>query len=106
MTWWLAVCALLAAVATFLDLRSTHVGVGLGLHEVGKVARKWGLKTLTVINVVAWLLLLIGGSLIDDPAGGACALVLLLMAFFHAYRWDGNARLIDSAHARGVRRVG
>ncbi len=108
MTWWLAVCAFLAAVATFLDLRSTHVGVGLGLKEVGKLARKWGLTTLTVINVAGWLVATIGGAVIDDPqVSGACALVLLLMTLAHVRVWQANAEKIDiEIVERGTRRVG
>lgn len=107
MTWWLAVCALLAGLFAFVDLRSTHVGIGLGLSEVGKLARKWGLRTLVLINVAGWLVLVLGGALLPDPAPrNACLLVLLLMAFGHAYVWDGNARKIDNAQARGTRRVG
>lgn len=108
MTWWLAVCSLLAAVATFLDLRSTHVGIGLGLKEVGKLARKWGLTTLTVINVASWLLCTIGGAVIDDEqVSGACALVLLVMTLAHVRVWQANAEKIDiEVVERGTRRVG
>lgn len=108
MTWWLAVCSFLAAVATFLDLRSTHVGIGLGLREVGKVARKWGLTTLVVINVASWLLATVGGAVIDDPqVSGACALVLLVMALAHVRVWQANAEKIDiEVVEHGTRRVG
>lgn len=106
MTWWLALCALIAAVMTVRDLRSTHVGIGMGLVKVGKLARKWGLTTLTVMNVAGWLLLVIGGSLVaDDRVRGACALVLLLMALAHASAWDRNSRTIASIKHK-LQRIG
>ena len=103
---WHWLFAAVAAIAIALDLRSTHVGIGLGLREVGKVARKWGLKTLTLVNVATWLLLVVGGALLPPEPRAACTLLLIPMAVLHLRFWQRNGAKIDRAHARGTRRVG